>query len=67
MSALEMVFVASKLNVYGQEEYSVLERGTNYLCRGGLHNRTQAYEIADRIDAKMVYERDNGVGSLDTF
>lgn len=67
MTKLEMVFVASKLNVYGQEEYAVLERGTNYMCRGELHNRQQAYEIAARIDASLVYERDNGAGSLDVF
>lgn len=65
MSKLELVYVASKVNVYGQEQYEIRERGTNYVCRADLHNRKQAYEIAERIDAKMIYERDNGAGSLD--
>jgi hypothetical protein len=65
MSKLELVYVASRLNVYGQEEYDIKTKDGNYMCREGVNNRKIAYEVAERIDAKMIYERDNGAGSLD--
>ena len=43
------------------------EPGGNYVCRENIGNRKMAYEIAERIDADMLYEREHGVGSLDTF
>lgn len=65
MSKLELVYVASRINAYGQEEYDIKTIDGNYMCREGVNNRKAAYEIAERIDAKMIYERDNGAGSLD--
>lgn len=65
MSKLELVYVASRINAYGQEEYDIKTNDGNYMCREGVNNRKAAYEIAERIDAKMIYERDNGAGSLD--
>ncbi len=65
MSKLELVYVSSRLNVYGQEEYDIKTKDGSYMCREGIGNRQQAYQIAESIDAKMVYERSNGVGSLD--
>ena len=65
MSKLEMVYVASRLNVYGAEEYDIKTRDGNYMCREGVSNRKMAYEIAERIDASLIYEREHGEGSLD--
>lgn len=65
MSNLEMVYVAARLNVYGQEEYDIKTKNGNYMCREGVGNLDNAYKIAESIDASMIYERDNGVGSLD--
>lgn len=65
MSNLELVYVASRLNVYGQEEYDIKTKDGSYMCREGISNRDQAFQIAESIDAKMICERDNGAGSLD--
>lgn len=65
MSKLEMVFVASRLDAYGQETYDIKTKDGAYMCREGVSNRKQAYQIAESIDAQLVYERDNGVGSLE--
>lgn len=65
MSKLEMVYVASRLDAYGFEEYDIKTKDGNYMCREGVGNRKMAYEIAERIDASMIYEREHGEGSLD--
>lgn len=65
MSSLQMVYVTYSYNVYGQKEYDIKTKDGNYLCRGELHNRKLAFEIAKSIDEKMVYERENGAGSMD--
>ena len=67
MSKLEMVYVATSLDAYGMERYTVKTKDGNYICREDIGNRKMAYEIAERIDADMLYEREHGAGSLDTF
>lgn len=67
MAKLEMVYVATYLDAYGMERYTVKTVDGNYICREDIGNRKMAYEIAERIDANMLYEREHGVGSLDTF
>ena len=67
MSKLEMVYVATSLDAYGMERYTVKTKCGNYVCREDIGNRKMAYEIAERIDADMLYEREHGAGSLDTF
>ena len=70
MSKLEMVKLASRTNAYGQQEFDVVTIDGGNVCRSGIGGGF-AYEtalsIAQRIDAKMLYERENGVGSLDTL
>jgi len=67
MSKLEMVYVATSLDPYGMERYAVKTVDGDYVCRSDIGNRKMAYEIAERIDANMLYEREHGAGSLDTF
>jgi len=65
MNSLEIVYVSSRLNAYGQEEYDIKTKEGGYMCREGIGNRQQAFEIAESIDAFMIYEREMGFGSLD--
>lgn len=67
MSSLNLVYVSPRVNVYGQTEFDIKTLEGNYLCRCGIGNRNQAYKIAESIEAKMLYEREHGVGSLDFF
>lgn len=65
MNKPEMVYVASRLTVYGSEEFDIKTKDGDYMCREGVGNRKMAYEIAERIDANLIYEREHGEGSLD--
>ena len=67
MSKLEMVYVATSLDPYGMERFAIKTIDGNYECRSDIGNRQMADEIAERIDAKLLYEREHGAGSLDTF
>ncbi len=67
MAKLEMVYVSASLDPYGMERYAIKTIDGNYECRSDIGNRKMAYEIAERIDADLLYEREHGVGSLDTF
>lgn len=67
MIKLEMVYVATSLDAYGMERYTVKTKCGNYVCRENIGSRTMAYEIAEFIDAGMLYEREHGAGSLDAF
>ncbi len=64
MTKLQMVKVTSKLAIYGDEVYAI-KTIDGYVCRQDLHNQAQAYKIAESIDAALVYEKENGSGSLD--
>ena len=67
MAQLEMVYVATSLDPYGMERFAIKTIDGNYECRSDIGNRQMAYEIAERIDAKLLYEREHGAGSMDTF
>ncbi|NMM21831.1 MAG: hypothetical protein HHJ15_18080 [Rhodoferax sp.] len=67
MSKLQMVYVASRLDAYLQETYDIKTKDGNYMCRENIANRQQAYQIAESIDASLIYERDNGAGSLEVI
>jgi hypothetical protein len=65
MKTLELVYISTRLDAYGFETHDIKTIDGSYICREGVNNRKQAHEIASSIDADMIYERDNGVGSLD--
>ena len=67
MAQLEMVYVATSLDPYGMERFAIKTIDGNYECRSDIGNRQMAYEIAERIDAKLLYEREHGAGSMDTY
>ena len=65
MNKLEMVYVATRRDANGQDTHDIKTKDGSYMCRQDVANRNQAYRIAESIDAKMIYERDNGPGSID--
>ena len=66
MSKLQTVYVTKRINAYGQSEYDIREIGTGYMVRSAIGRRDDAYEIAERIDAQIAYERAHGSDSLQT-
>lgn len=67
MSKLQMVKVVSRKGNYNQTEFDIVTIDGEYPCRTGLNKIDLAYEIADRIDADMVYERDNNMRPGDSL
>lgn len=67
MTKLETVKIVARVDAYGQSEFDIVTVEGGYLVRGSLGRYDTAREIAERIDAANIYERENGAGSLDTI
>lgn len=63
MSKLELVKIV-KVDGF-DPSYSIVTLD-GFDVRTGIANYRTAVEIAERIDATMIYERDNGADSLQT-
>jgi len=64
---LELVKIVTRADAYGSIDYSIVTVAGEHMVRANIGRYEIAREIAERIDADMLYERDHGSDSLKTI
>lgn len=66
MNTLQLVTIKARFDAYGGQSFDIVETATGFTVRAGVGRYEVAREIAERIDATLLYERDHGDDSLQT-
>ena len=66
MNKLEVVRIVARTDCYEQPAYDIVAVDGGCMVRAALGRYDTAREIAQRIDERMLYEREHGEDSLQT-